>query len=126
MMVRYQSARPCSAVQRDPFTLSHDVPVHAHLLCFGIDVDFLCPDDATLSPSTGHHCRVAGLAAGCRQDSLRDVHAPDVFWAGLPTHENYLLSACCPLLGGLCGEYSLADRRPGYRVDSLSELAARS
>ena len=59
--------------------LAIDVELALHL----VDGDRVAADDAGLAPAAGDDRRVAGLAAGGREDALGQVHAGDVLGAGL-------------------------------------------
>ena len=84
-----------------------------------VDLDGVAADDARLAPAPRDHGRVAGLAAGGRQDALGQVHAGHVLGAGLlANQEDRVVRVLLVMLDGrLGGEDDLAARRPGAGGD---------
>ena len=75
------------AVDRDEVADLDDLAVDSDLALRLVDRDRLAADDARLAPAAGDDRRVAGLAAGGREDALGQVHAGHVLGAGLLAHQ---------------------------------------
>ena len=94
---------------------------HLDLLLLRIDVDRTGAGDAALAPAAGDDGRVAGHAAGRRQDPHRVVHAVDVLGGRLPPHEEDRFSGLRAGDGLIGRERELARRRAGRRGQSLRQ-----
>src|ERR1700734_2380432 len=82
-------------------------------------------NDAAFTPAARDHGGVTRLASGSSQNSLRDVHAANVFWAGLVPHEDHFFATRRPGLRILGSEDSFTDRCAWDCVDALDDLARR-
>ena len=99
--------------------LAVDVDLALHL----VDGDGIAADDAGLAPAAGDDCRMAGLAAGGREDALGQVHAGHVLGAGLLAHQqDRVVGVLLVVLdSGLGREDDLAAGRARAGGDSLGD-----
>ena len=111
------------AVDRDEVADFHKLAVDIDLALHLVDGDGIAADDAGLAPTAGDHGRMAGLAAGGREDALGQVHAGHVLGTRLLAHQQDRVAGVRLMVcgGGLGREDDLAAGRARAGGDPLGD-----
>ena len=111
------------AVDRDEVADFHKLAVDIDLALHLVDGDGIAADDAGLAPTAGDHGRMAGLAAGGREDALGQVHAGHVLGTRLLAHQQDRVVGVRLMVcdGGLGREDDLAAGRARAGGDPLGD-----
>src|SRR5215204_1050238 len=103
-----------AAVDGDDVALADPHAVRrGELASSSVDTQDLGPDHARATHPARDHGGMAGLSAAGGEDALGGDHAAQVVGVRLPTDQDDVLAAVCPLDGARRAEHGLADGRAG-------------
>jgi hypothetical protein len=109
------------AVESDPIAFAEDATVGGDSLLLNVYVESGATDDAAFAPAASDESGVAGHAAFGGEDSLRCVHAVDIFGRSFVSNENDLFALLRPGFGVVGGENNLTKSATGTCGKSFGE-----
>ena len=96
-----------STIQRDIVTLLIYNAVNLDSLVLVANIQRTYTADAALTHTTSHNGSMRGHTTTSSQDTLGCRHTCEVFWRGLDTNENYLVTILVPILSIVSVEHNL-------------------
>ena len=109
------------AVERKRIAFLEHLARKGELLVLFVHLDVAAAGDAARTHAARNDRRVRGLTAAHRKDTLRELHALDVFGRGFETDENDLLALLALFDCVLSREDDAACRRAGGSRDTLAD-----